>query len=141
MASKSPSISSQESDSKKSRKSVNIEKKLEVSDHYARKEKTSMIVHVMELRENMLHTIRAVHPIPALDVAVFLHKPLAEVTPLTFPKARWPSTAPGTLHCLTPRNTCCYNEVHCPRHHSHRVALLHSITALQPHRPTLTVPD
>ncbi|MPC45226.1 hypothetical protein E2C01_038918 [Portunus trituberculatus] len=49
----------EESDSKKSRKCVTTEKKLEVLDHYAREENTSVIVHAMGLRESTLHTIRA----------------------------------------------------------------------------------
>ncbi|MPC95139.1 hypothetical protein E2C01_090335 [Portunus trituberculatus] len=59
MASKLPSTSSQESDSKKSRKTVNIEKKLEVLDRYARGEKTLVIVHATVLKESMLNTIVA----------------------------------------------------------------------------------
>ncbi|MPC69125.1 hypothetical protein E2C01_063340 [Portunus trituberculatus] len=58
MASKHPSAFSQESDSRKSRKTVTIEKKLEVLDCYAKREKTSVIVHKTGLRESTLRTIR-----------------------------------------------------------------------------------
>ncbi|XP_050699783.1 tigger transposable element-derived protein 1-like [Eriocheir sinensis] len=59
MAPKRPSTSSHESAAKKSRKTLTIEKKLEVLDRYARGEKTSVIVHAMGLNESTLRTIRA----------------------------------------------------------------------------------
>ncbi len=39
--------------------------------------------------------------------------------------------------CPTQPDTPQHLLLHCPRHHSHRVALLHSLSALQPNRPTL----
>ncbi|XP_047473466.1 tigger transposable element-derived protein 1-like [Penaeus chinensis] len=48
-----------ESDSKRSRKLVTIEKKLEVLDRYDRGEKTSVIVHATGLSDSTLRTIRA----------------------------------------------------------------------------------
>ncbi|MPC27042.1 hypothetical protein E2C01_020195 [Portunus trituberculatus] len=59
MASKHPSTSSQESDSKKSRMIITIEKNFDVLYRYAKGEKTLVIVHVTELRESTLGTIRA----------------------------------------------------------------------------------
>ncbi|MPC84191.1 hypothetical protein E2C01_078919 [Portunus trituberculatus] len=43
MTSKHPSMSSQESDSKKLRRTMTIEKEVEVLDRYAKEEKTSVI--------------------------------------------------------------------------------------------------
>ncbi|MPC54059.1 hypothetical protein E2C01_047966 [Portunus trituberculatus] len=43
------------------------------------------------------------------------------------PHCPWCPTQPDTLEHLL---------LHCPRHHSHRVALLHC--AIHPHKPTLT---
>ncbi|XP_063612010.1 uncharacterized protein LOC134785576 [Penaeus indicus] len=48
-----------ESDSKRSRKLVTIEKKLEVLDRYDRGEKSSVIVHATGLSDSTLRTIRA----------------------------------------------------------------------------------
>ncbi|MPC49725.1 hypothetical protein E2C01_043537 [Portunus trituberculatus] len=45
------------------------------------------------------------------------------------PYCPWCSTQPDTPEHLL---------LHCPCHHSYRVALLHLLSALQPHRPTLT---
>ncbi|MPC23572.1 hypothetical protein E2C01_016628 [Portunus trituberculatus] len=46
-----------------------------------------------------------------------------------------------SLHCSwcpTQPDTPEHLLLHCPRHHSHRVAILHSLSAIQPHRPILT---
>ncbi|MPC58293.1 hypothetical protein E2C01_052289 [Portunus trituberculatus] len=40
--------------------------------------------------------------------------------------------------CPTQPDTPEYLLLYCPRHHSHCVALLHSLSALQPQRSTLT---
>ncbi|MPC60174.1 hypothetical protein E2C01_054212 [Portunus trituberculatus] len=45
------------------------------------------------------------------------------------PHCPWFPTEPDTQEHLL---------LHCPRHHSHHVALLHSLSAHQPHRPTMT---
>ncbi|MPC70353.1 hypothetical protein E2C01_064597 [Portunus trituberculatus] len=45
------------------------------------------------------------------------------------PQCPWCPTQPDTPEHLV---------LHWPCHHSHHVALLHSLTALQPHRPTMT---
>ena len=58
MAPKRPATP-KESDSKRSRKLVTIEKKLEVLDRYDRGEKTSVIVHATGLSDSTLRTIRA----------------------------------------------------------------------------------
>ena len=52
-------LASQESESKRRRKVVTIEKKLEVLNRYDRGEKTSVIVHATGLNESTLRTIRA----------------------------------------------------------------------------------
>ncbi|MPC09249.1 hypothetical protein E2C01_001852 [Portunus trituberculatus] len=40
--------------------------------------------------------------------------------------------------CPTQPDTPEHLIVHCPRHHSHRVVLFHALSAIHPHRPTLT---
>ncbi|MPC35035.1 hypothetical protein E2C01_028444 [Portunus trituberculatus] len=41
--------------------------------------------------------------------------------------------------CPTQLDTLEHLLLHCPRHHSHHVALLHSLSTIHPHRPTLTL--
>ncbi|MPC91463.1 hypothetical protein E2C01_086501 [Portunus trituberculatus] len=46
--------------------------------------------------------------------------------------------SPHCPWCPTQPDTPEHLLLHCPRQHSHRVALLHSLSGIHPHRPTLT---
>ncbi|XP_045105453.1 uncharacterized protein LOC123500965 [Portunus trituberculatus] len=46
--------------------------------------------------------------------------------------------SPHCLWCPTHPDTPEHLLLHCPRHHSRRVAFLPSLSAIHPHRPTLT---
>ncbi|MPC70553.1 hypothetical protein E2C01_064805 [Portunus trituberculatus] len=46
--------------------------------------------------------------------------------------------SPHCPWCPTQPDTPEHLLLHCPHHHSHHVALLHSLSAIHPHRPTLT---
>ncbi|MPC57753.1 hypothetical protein E2C01_051740 [Portunus trituberculatus] len=89
------------------------------------------------IRQDTRHHCLAYSPNRALDTAVTrlrigltcLNAHLHRLGMTDSSHCPWCPTQPDTPEHLF---------LHCPRHHSHRVALLHSLSAIHPHRPTLT---
>ncbi|MPC54104.1 hypothetical protein E2C01_048011 [Portunus trituberculatus] len=89
------------------------------------------------IRQDTRHHWRTYSPNRALHTAVTrlrtghtrLNAHLHRLGMTDSPHCPWCPTQPDTPEHLL---------LHCPHHHSHRVALLHSLSAIHPHRPTLT---